>query len=300
MECKDICEKLSDFIDGLLAEDERKLIQKHIDRCEKCLGKYKKMKETIELLQTLPEIKAPENFSEGVIQKISERQFQKQRRLTLWLGRFAFAEIIVLVLIILLNQPQKEQIIPEKKEVSQNIAQSEVVERQEAISKQELVKKQPKVEAPVLSEKRIVPEISIQLAYKTAVAERPVEKRLEADRIKEIPTERKGEPIAASPMLKGKLQLGSGNDIACTLTEKTSVESELIAIISTAKGKIISEQTFKDTEVSQVVCVEIPGQDYQDFIKRLNESFQIRNLPEIRDKNFPETNVRLKIEIFRQ
>lgn len=307
MDCRDIHEKFSDYMEGLLPEDEKNLIQQHIEKCTICFREYQEFKKIMQLVQNLPEIKAPDDFTETVMQKIVERQYLKRRRLTLWLGRMAFAEAIALVLIVLFNQPQKEHIIePGKSNITQKIEQSETIEKQKKASRQKLVKKEiKKTETHVIpQEKRTVSEITIQLAYKTALAEKPVEKRLEEiEKRDEVTTDRPAGPIVAAPMMKEALKERERKlekAVIPNYQEKVSVESELVTVVSKMEGKIISLLSREDAELRGVVSVELPARTYADFLMQLADKFQIKNLSEIKDITLSETTVRLKIEIFKQ
>lgn len=47
--CKDLCDCLSDYLDGEMSEDQCKLIEEHLDRCPPCQLMYQSLLTTVEI-----------------------------------------------------------------------------------------------------------------------------------------------------------------------------------------------------------------------------------------------------------
>ncbi len=67
--CKDLCDCLSDYLDGEMSEDQCKLIEEHLDRCPPCQLMYQSLLTTVEICgKALPaEVpdEARENFGDS-------------------------------------------------------------------------------------------------------------------------------------------------------------------------------------------------------------------------------------------
>lgn len=306
MVCKEIYEKLFDYLEGAVTEDEKKLIQQHIEKCTSCYKEYQELKETIQLVQNLPKLKAPDDFAENLILKINERQYQKQRRFMFWLGRIAFAEVIALVLVILFNQPYKKQTVPQfggNNQISiQEGTKQKEIEKQQMVVKQGKIKEKPETEY-VSKEKKVQPELVIQLAYRMPDDVKLLDKKFTPEEKTEGRTDQIiPEPMSTRPLIMGTKESEKKPEKAITsyLAEKTGVEKDLTSYVLSLNGKIVSDQLLTDTDINRIVVVEIPAHTYKDFVELLKERFQVKNLPEFnKDADLSETIIKIRLEIFR-
>jgi len=59
MECRDIQEKLSAYMEGIISSEEKVLIDEHLKTCQKCNGSLADLKKTLEYVQNLEEMEPP-------------------------------------------------------------------------------------------------------------------------------------------------------------------------------------------------------------------------------------------------
>jgi hypothetical protein len=79
MNCKEIQDNLSAYIDKALPEKEMVLIEEHLSRCPECLEEYEAIKDTINMISSLEEIIPPASFRRELRQKL-EKAAQKQEK----------------------------------------------------------------------------------------------------------------------------------------------------------------------------------------------------------------------------
>jgi hypothetical protein len=70
MQCNDIQEKLSAYIDGDIASEERMLIDEHLKSCQQCNKTLTEMKKTTEYLRNLDDIEPPAWLTQKIMTKI--------------------------------------------------------------------------------------------------------------------------------------------------------------------------------------------------------------------------------------
>jgi hypothetical protein len=70
MQCNDIQEKLSAYIEGDISSEERMLIDKHLKSCEQCRETLAEMKKTTEYVRDLDDIEPPAWLTQKIMEKI--------------------------------------------------------------------------------------------------------------------------------------------------------------------------------------------------------------------------------------
>jgi hypothetical protein len=78
MECKDIQERLSAYIDGVASSKEKTLIDKHLKSCQKCSKSFSELKKTVEHLKKLEEMEPPSWLAQRIMAKI-EKEAEPQK-----------------------------------------------------------------------------------------------------------------------------------------------------------------------------------------------------------------------------
>lgn len=82
------CEKytaaLSAFADGELNENERNELLAHLEHCEACRDKLSELMILHTMFEELPELDAPEGFSERVLERVHEEKRAKKRSRRAW------------------------------------------------------------------------------------------------------------------------------------------------------------------------------------------------------------------------
>ena len=117
MECADIKELLSDYIDGALDPQTRAIVEEHLPGCEGCREELMSLKTLIQDLRSLDAVKAPSDFLEKVHERIEGRSrflkiihmFFVPMRIKIPLQFATVAATAVLVFIVFnIMQPAKE------------------------------------------------------------------------------------------------------------------------------------------------------------------------------------------------
>jgi len=81
MRCDDISEWMSASIDGHLDEQQKALLQAHLDGCENCREAFETLKQTVSLLQELDPVAPPADL----LQTVHARLEPRRGRLISWL-----------------------------------------------------------------------------------------------------------------------------------------------------------------------------------------------------------------------
>jgi hypothetical protein len=72
MNCKEVDERLSDYLDGTLGEAPLREVEAHLSSCARCLENSKELSKTINAVGSLPEVDVPPGFSERVMARVRE------------------------------------------------------------------------------------------------------------------------------------------------------------------------------------------------------------------------------------
>jgi anti-sigma factor RsiW len=83
--CRDL---LSDYLDGLLADPDRRLLERHLEGCAECARVLAGLRATLVELHSFPRLEVPADFSRKVLESTSlqERAPAPWKVLTSWLG----------------------------------------------------------------------------------------------------------------------------------------------------------------------------------------------------------------------
>ncbi len=70
MDCGDIQEKLSDYIEGVISSEEKALIEGHLKSCQKCSESLVDLRKTMEYVKNLEEIEPPAWLTQKVMARV--------------------------------------------------------------------------------------------------------------------------------------------------------------------------------------------------------------------------------------
>jgi len=84
MNCQKIKKLLNPYIDKTLDADTDKQVEVHLKSCSACREEYSKLKQVVFSLNSLSPQPAPENLTENIMAKISQKEIQIQ---TSWMSR---------------------------------------------------------------------------------------------------------------------------------------------------------------------------------------------------------------------
>ncbi len=230
MECKDIRDKLSPYLEGALLPEEKKAVEGHLPSCPPCRAALEDLKKTGELVRSLEEVEPPA----GMTQKIMSRvRAEEERKRGLWRRLFyplhikvpieAVATIFIAVIAVYVFRAvepemkrahlpvspgpvvtqEKESIpTPESKAPSQPSPDKNVLKEQARKQRAAAAPAPPPaaVEAPAKEEK--APEAPAPAKKKEAFAGRAEEQTSSADALKrlELGEARPPAPQAAHPL----------------------------------------------------------------------------------------------------
>ena len=82
--CEEYTAALSAFADGELNENERNELLAHLEHCEACRDKLSELMILHTMFEELPELDAPEGFSERVLERVHEEKRAKKRSRRAW------------------------------------------------------------------------------------------------------------------------------------------------------------------------------------------------------------------------
>ncbi|MGG3737601.1 zf-HC2 domain-containing protein [Aeribacillus pallidus] len=69
-----IVEYMHEYLDEELSADKEKFLRDHLQTCKECQHHFHELKKTIALVQSTSHIKAPDNFTESVMQKLPKEK----------------------------------------------------------------------------------------------------------------------------------------------------------------------------------------------------------------------------------
>ena len=78
MECNDVQEKLSSYVEGIISHDERMLIDKHLTLCQKCCEFLADLKKTVEYINNLEDIEPPAWLTQKIMTRVKTEVPQKK------------------------------------------------------------------------------------------------------------------------------------------------------------------------------------------------------------------------------
>lgn len=79
MECNDVQEKLSAYVEGIISHDEKMLIDEHLTLCQKCCESLADLKKTVEYIHNLEDVEPPTWLTQKIIARIrSEAKSDKR------------------------------------------------------------------------------------------------------------------------------------------------------------------------------------------------------------------------------
>ncbi len=81
MNCKKIKKLLQLYIDGALTFGEKQIVEKHLETCPTCRAELKTLSSIVKMIESLPEISPPPDFTEKVMLKISQIEEKERGRI---------------------------------------------------------------------------------------------------------------------------------------------------------------------------------------------------------------------------
>jgi len=90
------------FVDGELSEEDSRWMEEHLSNCAQCREMYEEFTGVSSVLQTLPQLSAPEELVQDIIEDTKTANLRRPGRASsLWLNRWAWGAAAVLVVSLL-------------------------------------------------------------------------------------------------------------------------------------------------------------------------------------------------------
>jgi len=197
MKCEEVARLLSLYLDGEVSEAERAGIEGHLDSCEKCRSEVETLRKTIALVKSLPPVKAPADFTAGVMKGISLEPAEV-RHASFWITSakilFPVAAAAAVLFVVALNL--NRQGAPE-------------LAKQPAVAERRLAEK-PAEELRELARVDKLEYVTGKGAVKTAPARRKADEKS----FRHLAKAPRAVPKAAVPRTAEKLSRDEGNALA--------------------------------------------------------------------------------------
>jgi len=80
MDCREMREQFSAYLDGELSEQEHALVSAHLERCSACRQELDALRQTVELMRKVPRAKAPPFLAERTVAKVEKEAAHEYMR----------------------------------------------------------------------------------------------------------------------------------------------------------------------------------------------------------------------------
>jgi hypothetical protein len=325
MECAEIRDLLSEYIDGALDAQTNALIDTHLRACPKCSEELASLKTLIGELESVESLKAPDDFLEKLHERLEPRfSFKKVMRLLFVPGRvkipleFAAAAAMAVLIFSILYIQQPEKIIPGVPQSTTPVKKTEEtsLEMVSPSGKGAAVKSQPflgKTTAEQPAKKQEIIELTLLLkkersgeAQASSESQKPAPARQrDAERPR---TARLAAPKAEmkKDTLKRERQgTGFSKEKRPVLEEDTRPPSSGLhepfvnvkEFIVLAEGRTLSVEYEPNTERPQSILAEIPARNYKFFCDKLSRLAILQSFPPtVSEKDQGKIQIRIRFK----
>lgn len=308
MNCTDVRENLSAYIDDMLDRQMRDLIDAHLSMCKDCRQELAAMRALVEELRNTGEMKAPQDFLETLHERLETESFWSRLREFLFVPAqikipLEFATISVIGVLIFslysIYSPQenlrilsqdsamKSSVVLEK--ASQPSSPSISADEDEASEYVQATKQQPIELALILPHKADIGGQGLaeeKEEIPPSAAAMPAQRQKDSEGIdykahaagKAVPDVKAGSSIekpAAQIQATPKEEKTSEHDLP-------EIVQKLHELIGLSGGRILSEEPDREGREQRIIFTEIPTVQYKNFIDKVQNLAQVQEpLPEI-------------------
>ena len=303
MECTDIQEKLSAYMEGMISSEEKVLIDEHLKACQKCNESLAELKKTLEYVRNLEEIEPPPWLTQKVMMSVrSEAEARRgilQRLfypLHIKLPIEALATIVVAVATIYVFktiQPEVELAKAPPAEVTPRT----VLQEKEKI--------------PALDEAQSLPAKPAEQFTLAEERETPTGKSREAPKAPTRVAKRDKVLPSAGVVKKGELKrealpyelraraLVERKDEAISLTinvkDIETAGKEIEEVFIRSGGKIIKKEYFVQRNI---IVAELDSKKVEELLEKLKRVGEVKEKALVLEPR--EGSIEIKIEIVRK
>jgi hypothetical protein len=319
-------DKFSEYIDGMLSQEEASAVKEHLDHCPACMDEYEETVKIIGHMNQMESLDPPDSFVEKVHERIegpSSLQklikglfFPLKIKIPLELAGVAAAALLVIYIVGVRGKQHVYELAFAQRSEPLVALQEQIMERGAKVDETTTLSKkaQPALkleeEKMEMREKRVEAEEAISPSKKEPPTSAPHEKRMERQESdlahQEEKIERKAE-IEAEATTIANAQRREDFNLEIADKEKgeaekdvprmaTPREKNLQGIITALGGKIIESEYNKDTQVLESLIIEIPVDNYPKLIKTLEERGEIQKpYPSIKEKDQGTIKIRISL-----
>jgi hypothetical protein len=297
MNDRHVRDKLSEYIDGMLSQEEASAVKEHLDRCPDCMEEYEEMVKIIGHMNQMESLETPEFFVEKVherLEKPSSLQrfikglfFPLKIKIPLELAGVAAAALLVIYIVGVRGKQHVYELTYAQRSQPLTVLQEQKMEREVEVDEiTTLSKKEPPASAP--QEKRMERR-EPDLAHQEEKIDRKAQIGAEATTIANA-QRREDFNLEIADKEKGEAE----KDVPRMATPR---EGNLQDIITALGGKIIESEYNKDTQVLESLIIEIPVDNYPKLIKTLEERGEIQKpYPAIKEKDQEVITIQLILQ----
>jgi anti-sigma factor RsiW len=300
MECSDVQEKLSAYVDGMVSSEEKMFIDEHLKVCQKCNDSLAALKKTLQYVRDLEEVEPPPWLVQKVMARVRE-EAEQRRGMLAWLFYPLHIklpiEAIAVILIAITTVYVFRTVQPEMKlakaplEEVRTRTYSEEKEKAPVIGRGKPEPAKPR-EQFMAAEEREIPREKYR---EPSRAPSRVAKREKAMPSAGVVSKDESQPTAVSPELRlarveGKKE---GIRLALTVEEIEAATKELERAFVELEGRIINRE---HAEGRSLIVAELDSRKMHELMERLKLLGEIEEKPATLEAR--EGDVEIWIEIF--
>jgi hypothetical protein len=280
MNCDEIKELLSEYVDGVLDEKTKALVEAHLSTCRDCKEELASLQKLVNELGSLESVAPPRDFLDQLHKRMEQRSpFSKTLRALFVPMRlkipleFAGAAAMAILVFTLLHVQQDHY----------RMADAPVGLKQEGVAEKGALESW----GEDLKDKALKP----QLSYKTTTAEPPLGKIGPIELVlvmkRAQPLEIHG-PVAAmkaapAPKEKMRRSLAKKEAVPGAQLEADKRDDDLLPQLTGAVelvgGRVVSIEYEKDSHRPESIHAEIPAEHLNTFYTRLGELGELKGAP---------------------
>jgi hypothetical protein len=303
MDCGEIKERLSAYVDDVLDAESRAVVEEHLSTCKDCQQELVSLKALVRELGSLESVEPPKDFLDQLHERIEARSWFPKVLRTLFVPmrvkiplEFAGA-VAVAILVFSVLHTQKDQL--KLLQAPEGLKQERIAER---IAKEDSLEEVPvRLRQEKAREKRAANTFGRvakdeaqkpQLAYKAATAEQPPAEKETIELALVMKKEIRPEPLApgaameAAPAPKKKMSRSLARQQAAPPAKPERDEEveeslpRLERLIELVGGEVVSVEYNEETNTLESIRAEIPARQIHTFYNKLKELGDLQAPPE--------------------
>jgi len=315
MDCHNIQEMLSSYIEGVISPEESKLIDEHLSACSKCKEALYDLKKTLEYVQNLEEVEPPEWLTQTVMTRIrSETEPRKGILQKLFYPLYiklpieAVAVVLIAVTALYIFKTIQPEIKPAKAPSEETTARIPSREKEEipsiSESKENVIPQSPplekggkrgfEAERALPSKKTETMDKFVELPEAPSPITKQEESRPSAGAVAK--DESKNQVLARAP--KSKALAESKEEIITLTTNVDDIETakkEIEKVLIGLGGKIIKTESYKD---NNFITADLDSKKAAELIVKLKQIGEVKEKD--MDLGSMEGYIEIRIEIVRK